>query len=82
MQNGREPGPDDVQIEGEETRENIERPVEQEPIVENTRPEDDRVGSDEEGVSQSEIKNDPDALRIETDDEAAPEDPDEAQSPT
>lgn len=62
MQNGKEPGPDDVKIEGEETRDDLAHPVDPKGKL------DEIARSAGDGVKE--------------DDEAAPEDPEEAQSPT
>lgn len=63
MQDGKELGPDDVQIEGEETRENLARPVDPESqLDEVARSAGDKVKSDENSGSDE-------------DDEAAPDDP-------
>lgn len=73
MQDGNKPNPDDVEIERHESSESIKKPVDPEAqLDEVARTPGDKADGDHEGKRGSRGGSD----------EASPEDPDEAQSPT
>lgn len=73
MQDGNKPNPDDIEIERNESSERIKKPVDPEgQLDEVARAPGEKAVSDHAGKQGSKGGSD----------EASPEDPDEAQSPT